>query len=173
MAKIIMKFLGDITKKTWVYEEDFQLSYSFSASIGFRDNDKLPVNFNNLKFGYEIILNNQEIFTYSKPDDGIDYICTDQYFIDSSYINNLFPDQEYSIRVWAENSEENWDQVFNFVLPKPQKPFESWVWDKETHLWVPPKPIPSTTLDYSWNEDIQEWIFVEHFPEEDRVPGIT
>ena len=41
----------------------------------------------------------------------------------------------------------------------PPKPFESWVLDEDTCLWVAPIPYPEDSEGiYNWNEETQSWI---------------
>ena len=44
----------------------------------------------------------------------------------------------------------------------PPKPFESWVLDEGTCLWVAPVAYPEDGTDYTWNEELQEWTAVEN-----------
>jgi len=39
----------------------------------------------------------------------------------------------------------------------PPKPFESWVLDEDTCLWVAPVPMPEDGA-YSWDEEAGEWV---------------
>jgi hypothetical protein len=41
----------------------------------------------------------------------------------------------------------------------PPKPFESWVLDTESCLWV--APIPQPNLPSTWNEEAQSWDLIE------------
>jgi len=43
----------------------------------------------------------------------------------------------------------------------PPKPFESWVFDEDTCLWVAPVPYPTDGADYFWDEDAGDWVAVE------------
>ena len=42
----------------------------------------------------------------------------------------------------------------------PPKPFESWVLDEDTCLWVAPVPYPTDEGSYSWDEDAGDWVVV-------------
>ena len=44
----------------------------------------------------------------------------------------------------------------------PPKPFESWVLDEDTCLWVAPVPYPEDGNDYTWDEDAGDWVVVEN-----------
>lgn len=41
-----------------------------------------------------------------------------------------------------------------FIAPKP---FDSWVLDEDTCLWVTPVPMPEDGKGYVWNEEIVNW----------------
>ena len=43
----------------------------------------------------------------------------------------------------------------------PPKPFESWVLDETTCLWVAPVPMPDDGQDYTWDESVGEWVVSE------------
>jgi hypothetical protein len=45
-----------------------------------------------------------------------------------------------------------------FIAPKP---FNSWLLDEETCLWVAPKPMPKDEHNYYWNEADLSWIVNE------------
>ena len=42
----------------------------------------------------------------------------------------------------------------------PPKPFESWVLDEDTCLWVAPVPYPEDGESYTWDEDAGDWVAV-------------
>jgi hypothetical protein len=42
----------------------------------------------------------------------------------------------------------------------PPKPFESWVLDEDTCLWVAPLPYPEDGNVYTWDEDLTDWVEV-------------
>jgi len=42
----------------------------------------------------------------------------------------------------------------------PPKPFDSWVLDEDTCLWVAPIPYPEDGASYSWDEDAGDWVEV-------------
>ena len=39
----------------------------------------------------------------------------------------------------------------------PPKPFDSWILNKETGLWIPPIDRPNDDKYYIWDEDIKNW----------------
>ena len=44
-----------------------------------------------------------------------------------------------------------------FLLPKP---YDSWVLDEDTCLWVAPAPKPEDGAVYDWNEETVSWVEV-------------
>ena len=40
----------------------------------------------------------------------------------------------------------------------PPKPYESWVLDEGTCLWVAPVPMPEDGADYVWDEEAGAWV---------------
>lgn len=40
----------------------------------------------------------------------------------------------------------------------PPKPYQSWVLDEQTCLWVSPVPLPGDDRSYRWDEDSTTWI---------------
>ncbi len=45
----------------------------------------------------------------------------------------------------------------------PPKPYESWVLDEDTCLWVAPLPYPEEDGNvYTWDEELQEWTAIEN-----------
>jgi hypothetical protein len=42
----------------------------------------------------------------------------------------------------------------------PPKPFESWVLNEDTCLWVAPVPYPTDGGPYTWDEDAGDWVAV-------------
>ena len=43
----------------------------------------------------------------------------------------------------------------------PPKPFESWVLDEASCLWVAPLPYPEDGASYYWNEELFSWELAE------------
>jgi hypothetical protein len=40
----------------------------------------------------------------------------------------------------------------------PPKPYDSWVLDEDTCLWVAPVPYPEDGESYTWDEDAGDWV---------------
>jgi hypothetical protein len=39
----------------------------------------------------------------------------------------------------------------------PPKPYESWLLDEDTCLWIPPTPMPTDGKNYVWDEATESW----------------
>jgi hypothetical protein len=48
----------------------------------------------------------------------------------------------------------------------PRKPFNSWILNEETCVWMAPSQYPSDELTYSWNEGTTNWELAD-FSEQD------
>ena len=153
-----MKFIADIEKKEWFYEPDEKFDFPIiQMYFGFRDNEKLPVEFDNLSFGYKLTKNDVTISEDSMPPEGIRYISTDQETVHSFEVGGIRGEEEYYITVWAENGGEKWEYIVLFIMPIPPKPHESWSWNDEESMWQPPIPYPDDEYIYIWNEDSRSW----------------
>jgi hypothetical protein len=40
----------------------------------------------------------------------------------------------------------------------PPKPFNSWLLDEESCLWIAPTPMPDDGKSYTWDEDTTNWV---------------
>ena len=125
----------------------------------FRNNGSKRVQFNNLKFSYSFSASNEEIFSNSYPEVGnAGYVSSDQEFLESDSIYNLRPDVEYTIKVFVENNGSSYSSSVSFNMPKPKKPYDSWIWNKELALWDPPFFPPEDGNSYVWHEKKNTWI---------------
>ena len=52
-----------------------------------------------------------------------------------------------------------YDRILDAFIP--QKPFTSWVLDKETCLWKPPFSPPDDGKQYGWDESVVNWVEVQ------------
>lgn len=158
-----MRFIGDISKLFWKQDDKQLQSFSMQIELGFCDNNSLPVKFNNLCFGYELmesfsfkIIN---VYSYSPTSDSY-YISSDQYFIYSNTINNLTPGMLYKLKIWANNNNKYFESIYDITTPLPPSPYPSWYWDALVNDWKPPIPMPIDPPPdkWKWDEDIKNWI---------------
>jgi hypothetical protein len=55
----------------------------------------------------------------------------------------------------------SYDSVLDAFIPK--KPYDSWVLNEETGLWIAPFPQPDDGEKYSWDEETVSWVKVPPF----------
>lgn len=152
-----MKIIADISNKTWVKEDQQEQSYALEVLFGFRDDGKLPVEFNSLSFGYSVYLGEDEVYKKSFPLDGVTYISTDQDYLEPSVVPYLIPEKNYLLNVWFENAGERSEDLLYFSLPKPPQPYPSWTYNEDIGYWEPPVAIPDEENAYIWDEETQQW----------------
>lgn len=148
----IIKAVDDLVSRDWEFEEvdlhptyaDLQISFTKGTPI---------VEFDNLSFGYELLLNDEIVSTGTYPPANIKYVRSDQPYLISIRLT-FIPDETYSLKVWAENGGEYFEDIHVFSSPIPSQPYPSWTWENKN--WNPPVPYPEDGF-YSWNEDEQQW----------------
>ena len=130
--------------------------------IGFRHDEGPVAQFDRLAFGFTVVANGQPVLTKAYPPQGVRYVATDQTYLTNDRVN-LAPDDEVVLAVWAENGGERYEDQTTFVIPRPEQPFPSWVW--EDGQWTPPVPYPDDGGFYAWDEDGQIWATVDPISE--------
>lgn len=135
-------------------------AFSTTLEIGFIG-DSSPVVFEGLSFGFTSEIDGEEGPSASYPEDGIEYVSTDQEYISADMIE-AEPDATVTVNVWVENAGQRYEDSFSYVVPKPASPFASWVWSEEALGWVPPIPKPEeespTGNGYMWDEETVSWV---------------
>jgi hypothetical protein len=58
-----------------------------------------------------------------------------------------------------------YDEILDAFIPP--KPFQSWVLDEETCLWVAPVSRPTDGFTYFWNEATVDWELADYSETED------
>jgi hypothetical protein len=150
-----------------------------TVEIGFVSGND-TTEFDNLKFGFVSKVDGKKSLTKEYPEEGISYISTDQEYISADMIKAA-PDSVIFINVWAENAGERYEGSFDVVVPRPEAPFPSWIWNAEAGGYSPPitKPTePSPTGNgYMWDEETTSWVprpaEPEDTPEELPEPSET
>jgi len=66
---------------------------------------------------------------------------------------NADPESSVMFNVVAFNKRESFEDSFEIKIPKPPKPYPSWVWNSEVNVWESPVPKPVLI----WDEDSQTW----------------
>jgi hypothetical protein len=151
-----MLIVADLDAKSWSITGE---SGSFFANIeiGFASSQDGPVVFDNLSFGYAVLDGGNELKSDSFPDDGVVYLSSDQDYVVADVVNDLTPEKEYKIAVWAVNAGERFESLLSFTTPRLPQPYPSWVYDEETKMWSAPVAPPADGEDYFWNEEELSW----------------
>jgi hypothetical protein len=149
-----MIFLYDISSLEWSSKEENDLNI---FSFGFTDGDRKLIEFDNLKYGIEVLEDGSSLFNESFPLIGETIISTDQEFIEQVALNSV-ADSEYSFIFWAENAGVKKDSSFSFIAPVPASPYNSWTWDDEVKMWHPPVPMPEEDAYWIWDEATLSWV---------------
>ena len=153
-----MIITGDIGKKNWIAEGLHTSHTTVYFYFSFRDNQSLPITFDDFSFGYTLYFGNQKISEIKKPTDGIKYISTDQEVFEVFAETHLGPEKTYTLSVWAKNSGETWKKDIEFTMPKLIGPYPSWIFNYEEQMWESPVPYPDIDDEiFYWNEEIQQW----------------
>lgn len=150
---------------------DFQINFDtkdFSIESKF---DVLPVKwqvsvygvkgiicFNNLEILLTVLDSSQKIIfekNYPSHDDGQVYESADQGVLETASLP-LEADQTYTIKTKVAESGNTYISEKEIVAPRPEKPYESWIWNGEEY--VAPKQMPKDRKDYYWDESIRSWV---------------
>lgn len=150
-----MKLIGNIVNRSWTFEKSEDTTKCFY--IGFKNNDGLPIYFDNLSFGISFIKDNKIIAEHKEPISGQNYLFSDQEIIHFFYIKELSLGQTYELSIWAENSNTRWEDRFFVTMPYPYKVYESFIWNSDIENWIAPIPYPEDGNIYDWNENKKEW----------------
>lgn len=99
----------------------------------------------------------------------INVIVAEQDFIDSglvgdpsSWIQTSYNTHEGVHLNGKEPLRKNYAAIGHTYDPErdafiPKKQFESWVFDEDKCVYVPPKPMPTDGKEYVWNEATVDW----------------
>ena len=121
--------------------------------IGFLDHDAV-INFQDLKFKYELRKDGNIKKHGLFPPPRIRYISSDQQFLVVEKLN-FETEAEYELYLWAENNGKFSEKTVSFTTPRPDQPYSSWTWDGIK--WIPPVSYPDDDDSYTWNEEQQKW----------------
>jgi hypothetical protein len=84
-------------------------------------------------------------------------------------VGALSTDNDYS--QWVEDAKKEYDDVLIVkhagigwkVTPegvRPDKPYESWIWNDDRGFYEAPIPYPIDNNRYEWDEKTQNWVAV-------------
>lgn len=150
-----MKLIADVSKNTI---EHFDSDGSTKVIyFGFTDNDSLPVEFCNVRFGFSVFLDGALLIKKTYPPTGLVYEKTDQEFLVAFDVYLVHLGKTYQVTAWVENNKTYWQSSFDWIVPTPPSPYDSWDWSDKDEAWFAPVPYPSDGGNYVWNEDAQDW----------------
>lgn len=114
------------------------------------------VNLNGVKMSLTISADGVEIFNLHLPPSGVKYKQTDQDILATGRVM-WEPDQTISVSAWCQTtSGQELTATAEFVAPRPESPFPSWVWNGNE--WEAPLPYPDDGAEYVWDESLGEWV---------------
>ena len=115
------------------------------------------ITFKDLKFGYEL-KEDGNIKQYNiYPRGGARYKRSDQEYLEVVRLNTK-ADESYILFLWAENDGQRFEKEFEFVVPRPAQPYNSWSWDPENKFWKAPVSYPDDGDEYYWDESTLSWV---------------
>ena len=122
-----IKAVCDLTRKDWkiisnlgnhsLLGNELELAGAW-LQIAFRDNDKLPVNFDNLQYGYTISYKGDVIQTMKWPvTEDLKYISTDQDFDQIIRCEIFTPGKKHELYCWAKNGNDMIEITYTINAP--------------------------------------------------------
>lgn len=149
----------DVSNTTWSFIEE----QPFGLHFGFSDGSNETVVFDNLSFGWNIEINGTKTEGNVYPSDGEIYrqaTASHRFYEPVRFL----PDDSIVLNVWAKNGGIKVSSQFSFIVPKPEKPYPSWVW--VDGFWEAPAPYPDDEEEYVWDEDNQVWATIDPISEQ-------
>lgn len=145
----------ELESETWFIEnlQDFNPSTEVLFNVKQISPETL---YDNLRFGFDLVLNGDIIQSVIEPPEATTYISSDQSYLKSIPINVIY-NREYNINLWVENGGKRYERSYNFTTPKPEQPYPSWTWIEEGETWQSPIPRPDDGNLLVWSEELQEW----------------
>jgi len=149
--------INNLKKGEWIFDT-FKVNPTHNhLFIGFADESSV-VEFNDLKFGYELRSVGSVLKQSSYPPEGVRYVNSDQPYLVAERLL-LQAETDYELYLWAENDGQHFDTTIEFTTPRPAQPYDSWVWNGVK--WEAPVEKPSDGQSYAWDEETTDWVVVE------------
>ena len=160
MSKILATY--NLDTQTWnVRSSDLQSHCDLEFRFVRNTQEKI-VQFQNLQFGFELFHEGSDFrFQTGQYPENSALISSDQEVVQTTALT-LGYEVDYSINIWAVNDGIKSDTTYRFSTPRPQKPFESWIWNAEEKRWEAPVAKPSDFGMYAWNEEKQTWEMMQY-----------
>jgi hypothetical protein len=157
-----VKINFDTINKDWDIDTSMVDPYDDYVDFyfNFKQNGSEEVEFDNLKFGYAISFDGIPFGGEEYPKNTMQYIATDQTYLEISRVFGFRPNRTYYIDAWAENAGESFSEILPLEVPIPEQPYLSWTWNDDAAEWQPPFPPPDDGNMYQWIEETQSWTLV-------------
>lgn len=157
-----IRLILDIENNDWILDDSkinpgddyVDLYFAFR-----KDGDKKVV-FDNLKFGFSVSIDGTILGSANYPNSGIEYVATDQDYLEVYRMFGFRPNRTYTVEAWAENALSSFSETLSITIPIPNQPYPSWSWNDSIAQWEPPFQPPDDGNMYSWNEATQSWDLV-------------
>lgn len=154
MSSVKIKFSDG---KFSLIQEDLESHYADIFTI-LRCQKDQTVPLKGIKFGFHVQNGKDILIKRSYPDPSVEYESSDQDYLT---VDRVYWEPEFNVDVlvWMhEHKSERIEEVFTLKIPRPPQPFASWAWVTPKKIWDAPKPMPSDSKEYSWNEDKLDWV---------------
>jgi len=155
----LIKATADLNLDSWnidefnVYSDNIEIEFSFKSIV----RPEPYVEFTSIKFGFMLIDSNDKTVQFcSFPRVGEVVENTDQMHLQRVKLE-VENGKSYRLRVWAEDAGRFYDYTSDVVVPKKNRPYDSWVWSDSKDDWEAPVPYPTDGKSYLWNNDDKFW----------------
>jgi hypothetical protein len=111
--------------------------------------------FAGLTFGVRATVGETVLIDQTWPPSGTSYLNSDQPILQSVRID-WEPDQIVNFEAFIEDYGYRFTKNFSVTVPRPAKPYPSWVWDGAA--WAAPEPFPNDGAFYWWDESETNWV---------------
>lgn len=142
----------DFASEEWAFSTDGDSE----LKVRFRDADSPEMYPSGLRFGWTAEHGGQMVEDAEFPPANTTYVTLSAA---ATFYGRVAcrPDDVVTWSVWAENAGKRTEATTTFAVPRPAKPYESWVWDDEDRVWTAPVPQPDAF--YEWDESAGGWVY--------------
>lgn len=111
--------------------------------IGFTSANNVT-QFDNLSFFYSVTVNGDHLQTASFPPEGQRYVATDQPYLVVDRVMGVRADDAVSLSLTVNNAGIEYTNIKTFVVPRPEQPDPTWIWNDEDKCWDYPEWVELT-----------------------------
>ena len=151
------KVTFDLLDETWNW--DIALTPGANTLLIAFTADTPTVVFDDIQMAFELSLNGQVVQSGEYPPPGVKLISSDQEYVCTRH--GVFrPDDELTVKVTITNGGNTYESQETAIVPRPDSPYDSWVWNDTRKTWEAPEPYPDDGLSYTWDEPSLSWVEV-------------